>query len=293
MAGGRRTKPLFDLLPETIGKAAPAPPDRPPQSATLSELKPRVAVRPVPQPTQPRGDAWSAAMLSGGVVRIRANMLYLLVAGWLLSLLAVWLVGNWWGASSKARELEPLLQRGPTPTDPLSTATSAPASNRPVGVATATPTEGSKPSASRPITPIVPGPVVNQSLAGPTADSAQSPYIVAAGRAAQDPRTPGLNYLVLATVPEDEAVRAVRFLADNGLNAVGVPVAEVDRRGTPAKNPRYRLVVLTGITAAEYREASPVRTRLEADVRRLGQVWQQEHRGSTNFGRPGWEKFQP
>ncbi|MBM4108191.1 MAG: hypothetical protein FJ255_05190 [Phycisphaerae bacterium] len=293
MAGGRRTKPLFDLLPEALGKSPPEGVHTVPrESATLSELKPRVAVRPVPQPqASPHtpGDAWSAAMLSNGTVRLRANMLYLLVAAWILSLLAVWLVGNWWGAKGKERELEPLLQRGPTPNDPLTPNVSAPGSNRPVGVVAPDVTP-SKPAA-KPITPIVPGPTNNQPAL--TGDPSQTPYIVSTGRASRDPRTPGLNYLVLATVPEEEAARAVRFLSDNALNAVGVPAAEVDRRGASAKDSRYRLVVLTGITGAEYRDASPVRTRLEADVRRLGQTWQQDHRGSTNFGRPGWEKFQP
>ncbi len=292
MAAGRRTKPLFDLLPDTLGKSSAPPAEQPrhPESATLSELKPRVAVRPVPQP-EARGDAWSAAMLSGGVVRMRANLLYLLAAGWLVSLLVVWLVGHEWGAASKARELEPLLQRGPTPSDPLSAGVSAPSSDRPVGIGSSSP-EPAKPQ-PKPITTIVPGPVAGQPQATPAADTGQAPYITSTGRTNRDPRTPGLNYLVLATVPEDEAVRAVRFLADHGHNAVGVPATEVDRRGGSAKDSRYRLVVLTGITAAEYRDAAPVRTRLEADVRRLGQIWQQEHRGSTNFGRPGWEKFQP
>lgn len=304
MAGGRRTKPLFDLLPEALGKTPGAPaeagaPARPPESALLSELKPRVAVRPVPQPSpqpQPRDDAWSAAMLSGGVVRLRANMLYLLAAAWLLSLLAVWLVGNWWGATGKEKELARFMQQGPTPTDPLAPGTGAAGPGRPVGVGTpdTSPPPANKP-APKPITPIVPGPVAKppSTPAATTGDPSQSPYIVATGRAGRDPRTAGLNYLVLATVPEEEAARAVRFLADNGLNTVGVPAAEVDRRAPGAKDPRYRLVVLTGITGAEYRDASPVRTRLEADVRRLGQTWQQDHRGSTNFGRPGWEKFQP
>lgn len=329
MAGGRSQRPLFDLLPGGLGKtparpeSAPAsPPPAPPEvvSATLSELKPRVTIRPVPMDPEPPApqaerqappavpaadpppsrapDAWTSAMLSGGMIRVRAYLVYLLGAAWLLSLVMVWVLGNWWGEAAADRRLASEIGRNaPVPTDPLRTA--AGSADRPDAVAPQGPADVQPPQAVTSPRPRTQPPATPESGATPVqpaspAGTGTGQFLVATGRTDQDPRTAGLNYLVLATLDEEETARAIRFLADAGLNCLGVPVrGAVDRGREGGNTPSYRLVVLAGITGQDFREARPVRTRLEADVRRLGQVWQREQRGSSNFGKPAWEKFTP
>jgi hypothetical protein len=235
-------------------------------------------------------------MLSGGVIRVRAHLVYLLAAGWLLSLVIVWVLGNGWGESSAERRLAREMGRGaPVPTDPLRTEAGSDDPPRTVAPQGPTDAEVNTPIApERPRTSEPAPAAANSAAPGIAVATDTGELLMALGRTDRDPRTPGLNYLVLATLDETEAVRAIRFLADAGLNCLGVPArGPVDRGREGGNTPSYRLVVLAGITGQDFREARPVRTRLEADVRRLGQVWQREHRGSSNFGKPAWEKFTP
>jgi hypothetical protein len=48
-----------------------------------------------------------------------------------------------------------------------------------------------------------------------------------------------------------------------------------------------------GITADEYREKAPVRTELVQRIVELGQRWQTEMKGSTNFSGAYWNKYSP
>ena len=115
--------------------------------------------------------------------------------------------------------------------------------------------------------------------------------ITSKGLLAGDPREAELNYLNLATLPRTDSESAIAFLAANGVEAFAVPVDPTD---SEAKNPapsKYRLWVLPGITTEDYRQRKTVRTRLEAEVSRLGQIWRKEHRGTSDFSQPLWEKF--
>jgi hypothetical protein len=130
---------------------------------------------------------------------------------------------------------------------------------------------------------IPPAPVLTAAPGG------QGTIISAVGMLATDPREAGLNYLALATLPRADAEAAIAFLAQNGLQVIGVPV---DRARAATNNPGpARLYALPGLSRDEFR--GPAKEAMERAVTRLGAVWQREHRGSSNFARPGWEKFQP
>ena len=57
------------------------------------------------------------------------------------------------------------------------------------------------------------------------------------------------------------------------------------------RGPAFRLFALPGITAEEFRQRKTNRTNLEAAVLRLGEQWQKQERGPSNFSKPGWEKY--
>jgi hypothetical protein len=110
----------------------------------------------------------------------------------------------------------------------------------------------------------------------------------AAGKPA-DTRQPGLNYCCAATLKDkDGAERAADFLTQNGVPAI----VAVDTDASGAKNPgSYKVFALQGITGEEYRNRAPARTKLEAELTRLGQVYMKDPNGRVDFGRYGWEKL--
>ena len=105
-----------------------------------------------------------------------------------------------------------------------------------------------------------------------------------------DPRVSGLNYLYLATLPLEDARRAVNFLRENSVDA---HFLLVDPGSGGANNPgpgaKGRVFVLPGLAREEL--GTSRKTNLETEVVRLGAIWQREHRGSSNFEKHGWEKF--
>lgn len=117
--------------------------------------------------------------------------------------------------------------------------------------------------------------------------------ITAKGGLAGDPRERGLNYCVLATLSGPDAKRAIDFLAENGVEAIGLPVDGRGRSGNNLDSPlTYQVIALPGITREEYAQKRTARSNLEANVTRLGQIWQREHRGTSNFARFGWTKYE-
>lgn len=98
--------------------------------------------------------------------------------------------------------------------------------------------------------------------------------------AATDPREPGLNYLIAATLPIDEARRAADFLSSKGLEIGIIPV---DNR------PSLRwVVVLEGIAAKDL-GGSAARS-LERRIQDLGREYRDLHKGPTVFNDPWWKK---
>ena len=107
-----------------------------------------------------------------------------------------------------------------------------------------------------------------------------------------DPREPGLNYLVLATLDTEQAADAIAFMYSHGVRVIGVP--EVDSSGSSANNPsRYRLYSLgLAIPGNQWSAMSAQRLQHQQRVADLGSRWQREHRGGSDFSLTNWEKFE-
>ncbi|MCX5659789.1 MAG: hypothetical protein NTW19_08720 [Planctomycetota bacterium] len=85
-------------------------------------------------------------------------------------------------------------------------------------------------------------------------------------------RQSGLNYMVLATLPEDEAGHLAQFLREHG----------VDAGAFARHNSRsFQVVALRGFTREQL--ASPVKQEFEKELRRLGRVWKDQKNGATNL----------
>jgi hypothetical protein len=99
-----------------------------------------------------------------------------------------------------------------------------------------------------------------------------------------DPRTPGLNYLILATCAEDEAQRLKKFLTDR---QVDVMIGPRNNRGL------CQVIVLKGITPQQYGDQN-VRERILAPMRALGRDWKAFNKGKgDNLSSMFYEKYKP
>jgi hypothetical protein len=107
-----------------------------------------------------------------------------------------------------------------------------------------------------------------------------------------DPRERGLNYLQLGIFGKTDAESAVEFLASNGVQSFAVALDSTDSRANnPDPGKKYALYVLPGITGSEFRRNVTKKTNLEAEVARLGVLWQKNHRGPSNFSKTMWAKY--
>ncbi len=129
----------------------------------------------------------------------------------------------------------------------------------------------------------------------PTNTAARAPgaIMTAAGYRAQDPRAAEMNYLVLATLPTEQAADAIAFMDTNGVTIIGVP--QLDSRASGANNPsRYTLYSL-GLAIPGNRWSAMSSQRLEHQnlIASLGARWQRERRGGSDFSQTNWEKYEP
>ncbi|MBX3317461.1 MAG: hypothetical protein KF902_11435 [Phycisphaeraceae bacterium] len=129
-------------------------------------------------------------------------------------------------------------------------------------------------------------------LSSGLANMARAGILSSAGVLPSDPRQPGQNYLKLAVLSRADAEHAIAYLGSGGVEAIGVPV--VDPGAGAGKNPsRYEVFATVGITGEEYRNNRPVRTELETKVARIGERYRREAKGSTDFAKPLWMKYNP
>lgn len=278
MQGGRQTTPLFDLLRRA--NAAPTATPAPTRSAkpmVRVELKPQTD----PPPLSPSHDLPPAPAQQ--TLAIQTNTIWFAAAAALTALFVIFVVGYKLGQSAESRRAEQELSGRfgdrPNLSEPVDQPAIAPAPDRtPVAV---------KAPQSRPTTP---APVRPETDAGPGAGTGA---VITATGVSADRREPGKNYLAMATLGLAETKAAIQFMAANGVEVIGVPV---DRGGVRANNAgpaeTYRLYAASGITSEQFRTKQTVRTNLEAEVARLGEIWQKQHRGASNFAKTGWEKFQ-
>jgi hypothetical protein len=112
------------------------------------------------------------------------------------------------------------------------------------------------------------------------------------GILSKDPRQPGYNYLELAVLTYSDATEAIEYLTKNGIPTAGVPLNGVDPRAAKAKNVKCLLFVLEGSPSQGYKSESNVqrRSEIESTVRRLGKVFQKEHKGASDFSEILWVK---
>tara|TARA_R110000868_G_scaffold241497_1_gene496217 strand:+ start:217754 stop:218410 length:657 start_codon:yes stop_codon:yes gene_type:complete len=109
-----------------------------------------------------------------------------------------------------------------------------------------------------------------------------------------DPRVPGSNYLQLATLSTEQAASAVIFMNEHGIAIIGVPV--VDSKVRAGNNPsRYTLYSL-GLEVpggSEFRGMEAERKEHRRAIAKLGEQWQQERRGGSDFAesKTQWVKY--
>lgn len=126
------------------------------------------------------------------------------------------------------------------------------------------------------------------------ADLAVTPGMVLLGSGAPgpDPRRAGVNYLELVTLPREQAIEAVRYLSENGEEAIAVPVGELDpgrRRSNTSDS--FRVIALgLAVPGDRYSSSADARRRFEDRLRRLGKAWTDEG-GVSDFSDPLWRRF--
>lgn len=249
-------KPVIRLhvTPQSIGSTSPAR-DLPPEGSAGA-------------------DAWAASSgVAAGTVRVPVNAIYLAIAALVAMIVLSFAVGS---VLSKREAEQAALRQVPQPL------IVEPAEGGDEGsLGAALPVD---PTPARPSTP-------PPSPANARRPSADASCLLPGGWTSGDPRTPGLNYLLLATLNQTESEDAVAFLAANGLETFALRVETQALKGNNSGPARpYRLYVLKGITSEEYSRRMTARTNIEAEVARLGPKWQKERRGSSNFAKPAWEK---
>lgn len=302
MPPGRTHRPLFDLMQG--GTSAPRDASGAPVKPTVRvELKPRADAAPAPEPvrTQPappmRTDgvrsAPLASLLGDATVRVPLNALYFGAAAAIAFGVLILVFGVKWGRTQAEAEFEKYkLADGGAPKEPLTQAPplassdSAPPTSQPKAQPTKADTGASR-SGKPPERPAAPPAATpgGQPYSGP-------PIITAKGLLYGDPRQSGLNYLHLATLQRADAESAISFLSSNGQEAIGVPVdAGTGSANNPNPTGKYVLIALPGISGEQWSKKMTARSNLEGQTARLGQIWQRDHKGPSNFAKPEWRLF--
>lgn len=274
MPPGRHTTPLFDLLSKGASSAPRAEPPRPTKPIVRVELKPQSGEPATPRPA-PSPSPAAPAYPVGSTLRLTTNAVYIAIAVVSVLLIGMYILGFKIGTAKEAekadQQLGPAFRDRPVVTEP---------GLQPAPRIAETPTTPTNPPAANPAAPQRPAP------------AATGPILTVRGSTA-DPRQKDLNYLALARLPRSDCEAAIQFLAANGVEAFAVPLDQNDREANnPGPLGRYRLYVMPGITSEQYKTDHPTKSGLQTRVAQLGQVWQKEHRGSSNFGSTGWVKYQ-
>lgn len=244
---------------------APRPVAVPAQDETTDETPPP-GHRPKPWVIQREG----AAAALGRSVTVSTSVLWLALAGVLVSWIVVWTAA--WKISENHEAEKANRQFGLTAGihDPLK-------GNEPIPVNPGLLAQDQG-------TPKPPPQNVEPKRQAPTQGAPPAP--AAMGEA----RVPSLNYLILATkVDPETASRMVEFLGKNGVQAAASPVAKGEAGGNNAG--LFTVYALRGITGEQLRAKAPEKTELEEAVHRLGKVWQKEHKGQTDFATSWWKKY--
>lgn len=265
---------------------AEGPADQPQPTRVPSSMKPRVRVSSGPQ-AEPQAAAAEPPEGDGGygttTVEIAKAHLYIAGLAAVVIVILVWGIAYNLGADQKQRELEARYSLDPNVPPIIEPLDQELSYQDPTGGPGATPRTGSEPTNTG-----------SQTVARPSA-STNGLILVSSGTRDADPRQEGFNYLELIgtayAVPQDEARRLVDYLAQNGLQAVALPV--IDTQTGRVNNPlRYRVSLLSG-AVERFGATRAERQALEARVAELGRTWSRQMGGSTNLAQPLWRKYSP
>jgi hypothetical protein len=293
MPGGRSQRPLFDLLRDKTGaeQRSHAPPSsNPPASQPTPRTAPVVEAKPVAAATSNAATAntYKPRVVSGmprpaaaddfapespaqqaptrGGLTIPVNAIYIAPVVVLVIVLAVWMLGVRWGRNDAERSLTDAgISLPVAPNDPL-------ADQAPSG------TSKPQPSAPVPAANPAPQPPTNSARTdtgpGGVPLDPKGKLLSSRGPIGADPRTKGLNYLHIASLPLDDAQNALAQAAKN--------------------QSWYQVVVLVGITGDEYRNRDkPGRAKqAESLIRKLGSQWKNDKRGPSDFSKILWVRCQ-
>ncbi|MEM9065287.1 MAG: hypothetical protein AAGB51_07335 [Planctomycetota bacterium] len=246
------------------------------------------------KPAEPPESPEVAAFASG-TIELKLAHVYIGAAGVAIALILVWGLAYNIGASQKQQEMEARYSLDPNVPpiiEPLDQTITHSDPTAGPGVAQATPrrepqaaTSGE--TRSRP----------DRQNSVVSTPPSQGLVLISTGRSTSDPRQPEFNYLELIgsayAVPTEEAEQLIGYLAQNGLEAVGLPTVD-QATGTVNNPPRYRISLLSGaVPVGQYGASASERQALEQRVAELGRVWSRQLGGSSNLSQPLWRKYSP
>lgn len=260
MAGRRSHPPLFEFLRKDSAQ--------PPPSVRIEPARTR------PEPPPPRKTPETPG---SGVIRIPVYAFYLGVTAVLGFCVLVWALGfqagRGRGEEQAMRQLGLTSRTPPRNPDPLVIDTPPVVSPNGTPPFRQTPVE-------RDLTPPTPQ---------PTPAPVASAFLGSAGAMASDPRQPGVNYLKIASrVSFDETRGILLYLKANGVEALGL---RIDAATSGDNNGVYDIFTLMGVPSERYTAMAQERERHWNTIRRLGQVWRSEHKGTVDFAQPLWQLF--
>ncbi|MEM1186074.1 MAG: hypothetical protein AAGI53_13875 [Planctomycetota bacterium] len=269
MAGSRGPTPLFEVLANRGGLKDADGSSRPTVAGT-----PRPTAEPPRPPEQTSAiPAPDPVRNSQGRIAVPIATLYASLAAVLIACLLMFMIGFRVGQSRaedeltgrlSPMELVPLV-------DPL--------------LETAEPAGGPEPNESSG-TPSVPVRSPDPTPVDP------STAVLSPRGPITDPRLDGHNYLELALLSRDQAVAAVTYLSQAGVDAIAVPVDRGGRRTNNAGPGRHRVVALSlAIPSGRYSSMGAERSAFETRLRELGRRWVAEG-GSSDFRDPLWRRFE-
>mgnify|MGYP001413434268 CR=1 FL=1 len=265
MAGRRSHPPLFEYLRKE-GAAPAAPPPAPSRPVSI------------PAPEAPAREPRKPVEAGPGIIRVPVYSLYIAITAVLALGVLIWAIGFQTGRSrgeeEAMRQLGLTSRTPPRGPDPL-TIDPPPTNGQPNG--NTTPPTGSPSRNDPPVTPPA------------TPAAAPGRFLGSSGSLPADPREVGVNYLKIATrVTFEETRDILLFLKANGVEALAV---RVDGGSQDDNNPPYDLFTLMGVPSDRYSAMAQERERHWNTIRRLGQVWRSEHKGTVDFAQPLWQLF--
>lgn len=220
-----------------------------------------------------------------GELRVPMTRVYLAIALVLFLVVAAWAAGHYFGVQAGRAEMSRAVGDEPV-VPPRQPDAGQPARNPAPLTQPQSGTNPGRPSAN-----------TGQANTGATPATRPpapgTPWVLTAGGVkAADPRTPGSNYLQLATLPPDQTQDAIDFLAAKGVRAIGVPV---DSGSGAANNPsRYTLVSLgLAVPSGQYSSTLSQRRDHERLVFSIGAEWKRDRRGGSDFSQTHWSRYDP